>query len=146
MCDPRAFPSSSPSRILAILIAESCHVMICANCGHKLIENSRFCTHCGRPISPLPKRSVRAQADDMNLPILYAMVVGLISAVLFPPWETPPGQPPQFLGFSFILNPPGIGMAQDHVGVISRLLLTIELVTIAVAGLYFSWLFRKAKS
>ena len=80
----------------------------------------------------------------MNLPILYGMVAGLIAAVLFPPWETPPGQPPAFLGFHFILTPPASGgMAQGDAGVISRLLLTIELVTIAVAGLYFAWLFRK---
>jgi hypothetical protein len=80
----------------------------------------------------------------MNLPILYGMVAGLIAAVLFPPWETPPGQPPAFLGFHFILTPPaGEGMAQEGAGVISRLLLTVELVTIAVAGLYFAWLFRK---
>jgi hypothetical protein len=82
--------------------------------------------------------------DDMNLPILYAMAAGLIVAGLCPPWETPPGRPPEFLGFHFILNPPeSNGGAQHDAGVISRLLLTIELVTIAVAGMYFSWLFRK---
>ncbi|WP_447987644.1 hypothetical protein [Nitrospira sp. Nam74] len=80
----------------------------------------------------------------MNLPILYGMVAGLIAAILFPPWETAPGQPPAFLGFHFILAPSGgEGVVQEDAGVISRLLLTIELVTIAVAGLYFAWLFRK---
>ena len=64
----------------------------------------------------------------------------LILALIVPPWETPPGQPPVFLGFHFVLSPPPAG---TEPGVISRLLLTIELVTIAVAGLYFSWLFRK---
>ncbi|HJU03931.1 MAG TPA: hypothetical protein VJ692_02185 [Nitrospiraceae bacterium] len=79
----------------------------------------------------------------MNVPILYVMVAALILAVLFPPWETPPGQPPQFLGFHFILNPPKVGTDGQGVGVFSRLLITIELVTIAVAGFYFSWLFRR---
>lgn len=80
----------------------------------------------------------------MNLSILYTMVAGLIIALLFPPWETAPGQAPEFLGFHFILNPPGSdGAVQHDVGVISRLLLSIELVTIAVAGMYFAWLFRR---
>lgn len=93
---------------------------------------------------PLLKATLPPKADDMNLPILYGMVAGLIAAVLFPPWETLPGQPPAFLGFHFILSPSASdGMAQEGAGVISRLLLTIELVTIAVAGLYFAWLFRK---
>jgi hypothetical protein len=87
---------------------------------------------------------MQPKPDDMNLPILYAMVAGLIVAGLFPPWETPPGQLPEFLGFHFILNPPASdGEGQHDAGVISRLLLTIELVTIAVAGMYFAWLFRK---
>jgi hypothetical protein len=77
----------------------------------------------------------------MSLPALYFMVTGLVLALLFPPWETPPGQPPEFLGFHFILSPPDSGTAGS--GVVSHLLLTIELVTIAVAGLYFSWLLRK---
>jgi hypothetical protein len=38
------------------------------------------------------------------------------------------------------LNPPEFA---GQPAVISRLLITIELVTLAVAGLYFSWLFRK---
>jgi hypothetical protein len=99
---------------------------------------------CGREIMPLPTATVQPKKDDMNLPILYGMVAGLIVAILFPPWETAPGQPPAFLGFHFILAPSGgEGVAQEDVGVISRLLLTIELVTIVVAGLYFAWLFRK---
>lgn len=73
----------------------------------------------------------------MNLPILYAMVGLLILAVLFPPWETPPGQSPAFLGFHSILSPP------EPDSVISRLLITIELVTIVMSGFYLSWLFRK---
>jgi hypothetical protein len=84
------------------------------------------------------------ETEDMNMAALYAMVVALIVAVLFPPWEAPPVRPPEFLGFHFILNPPEISVNESRVfGVISRLLITIELVTIAAAGLYFSWLFRK---
>lgn len=81
----------------------------------------------------------------MNLPVLYAMVALLILAGLFPPWETPPGQAPEFLGFHFILHQPGSGTGGGADGVVSRLLLTIELVTIAVGGLYFSWLLRKTR-
>ncbi|MEP6886931.1 MAG: hypothetical protein ABI945_01265 [Nitrospirales bacterium] len=93
---------------------------------------------------PLPTSTLPPKTDDMNLPILYGMVAGLIAAVLFPPWETPPGQPPAFVGFHFILTlSAGDGLAQEDARVISRLLLTIELVTIAVAGLYFAWLFRQ---
>jgi len=65
------------------------------------------------------------------------MVVVLILAMLFPPWETPPSQPPEFLGMHFILSPP----TSD--AVVSRLLVTIELVTIAIAGMYGAFLFRK---
>jgi hypothetical protein len=83
----------------------------------------------------------RAQADGtaeaLNLQILYGMVGLLILAVLFPPWETPPSQSPEFLGMHFILTPPTAD------AVVSRLLLTIELVTIAIAGLYGAFLFRR---
>lgn len=71
------------------------------------------------------------------MPVLYAMVGLLLLALLFPPWETAPGQSPEFLGFHFILSAP------EPDSVISRLLITIELVTIAMAGFYLSWLFRK---
>lgn len=77
----------------------------------------------------------------MSLPILYAMVAALILALLFPPWEAPPGLPPAFLGFHFFWDPPA-PLEGDAMPVVSRFLLTIELVTIAVAGLYFAWLFR----
>ena len=82
--------------------------------------------------------SDRAQ-EGLNLPVLYGMVVVLILALLIPPWQTPPGQPPEFLGFHPFLAPPSAGTES---GIVSQLLLTIELVTIAVAGLYLSWLFR----
>ncbi|HKN85694.1 MAG TPA: zinc ribbon domain-containing protein [Nitrospiraceae bacterium] len=118
--------------------------MICQTCSKELSDNSRFCTRCGRPVTPLRRSTAQPKTDDMNLPLLYTMVAGLLIALLFPPWETAPGQPPEFLGFHFILNPPANdGGTQQDAGVISRLLLTIELVTIAVAGMYFAWLFRR---
>jgi hypothetical protein len=64
------------------------------------------------------------------------MVTALLLALLVPPWETAPTQPPEFLGFHFILTPP------DPDALVSRMLLTVELTTIAIAGFYFSWLFR----
>ena len=65
------------------------------------------------------------------------MVAALILAGLFPPWETPPSQPPEFLGMHFILSPPA------PEAMVSRMLVTIELVTIAIAGMYGAFLFRK---
>ena len=67
------------------------------------------------------------------------MVAFLSLALLFPPWETPQSQPPEFLGMHFILDPP----TPD--AMVSRLLLTIELVTIAIAGMYGAFLFRQKK-
>ena len=100
----------------------------------------RYCTQCGaylegdpRPTSTQPDTT----PDALNLQILYGMVAILILALLFPPWETPPSQTPEFLGLHFILAPP----TPD--AVVSRLLITIELVTIAIAGLYGAFLFRK---
>ncbi len=61
----------------------------------------------------------------------------LVLAILFPPWETPPSQSPEFLGMHFIFTPP------SSEAVVSRLLLTIELMTIAIAGLYGAFLFRQ---
>ena len=81
-----------------------------------------------------PKTSGPGQ---LNIEILYGMVALLALALLFPPWETPPSQAPEFLGLHFLLSPP----TPD--AIVSRLLLTIELVTIAIAGLYGSFLFRK---
>ena len=117
----------------------------CSFCGQNLPEVSRFCTHCGRAVADSAQTEPAATAaksqhpdvEEMNMPVLYAMVGLLLLALLFPPWETPPGQPPEFLGFHFILSPP------EPDSVVSRLLITIELVTIAMAGSYLSWLFRK---
>ena len=116
---------------------------LCPSCRKELPEISRYCSHCGQrlhadsidpPPSPPP---VKSQQGQLNVEVLYGMVALLALAILFPPWETPPSQPPEFLGMHFILSPP----TPD--AVMSRLLLTIELVTIAIAGLYGSFLFRK---
>ena len=73
----------------------------------------------------------------MNLTALYGMVAALILAVLCPPWETPPDRQPEFLGLSFILSPP------TAEAVVSRMLLNIELDTIAIAGFDGAFLLRK---
>lgn len=118
----------------------------CETCGAELPEYSRFCMRCGRPLErdaavdqPRAGSPETPVKEEMNARVLYVMIVGLVVAVLFPPWETAPGQPPEFLGFHFILTGPG----PEREGVISRFLWTIELVTIAIAGFYFSWYFRK---
>lgn len=113
----------------------------CPSCQYELPEISRFCTQCGTPLDRhadlrAPARRPGVKREDLNINILYAMVAVLALALLFPPWETPASQTPEFLGLRFILNPP----SPD--AVVSRLLLTIELMTIAIAGLYLSFLFR----
>lgn len=118
----------------------------CPSCHSELPELYRYCTHCGQrldaytfqdqPPAPTPTSSPE-QAEALDLRILYGMVAALVLALLFPPWETPPSQSPEFLGLRFILDPP----TPD--AVVSRLLLTIELVTISIAGLYGAFLFRK---
>ncbi|HSF66788.1 MAG TPA: zinc ribbon domain-containing protein [Nitrospiraceae bacterium] len=117
----------------------------CPSCRHELPEISRYCTQCGQRLhadpvelhlSP-PPPPAKPGPGQLNIEVLYAMVALLSLAIIFPPWETPPSQPPEFLGLHFIFNPP----TPD--AVVSRLLLTIELVTIAIAGLYGSFLFRK---
>src|SRR6185295_1120110 len=112
----------------------------CPHCGHEAPEISRFCTRCGTSLRGGEDRATPRgnsephSREELNLNVLYAMVGVLILALLIPPWETPAGLPPEFLGFHFFLSPPPAG---TEPGVISRLLLTIELVTIAAAGLYF---------
>jgi zinc-ribbon domain len=112
----------------------------CPSCQKELPEIYRYCTQCGTNLDgasrPTPTKS-DSTPEALNLQILYAMVATLILALLFPPWETPPSQTPEFLGLHFILAPP----SPD--AVVSRLLITIELVTIAIAGLYGAFLFRK---
>ncbi|MBA5868304.1 MAG: hypothetical protein GDA67_16550 [Nitrospira sp. CR1.3] len=118
----------------------------CPSCRRELPELFRYCTQCGQRLdaysfqdqSPAPSTPASpAEPEAMNLHVLYGMVAALILAVMFPPWETSPPQTPEFLGLRFILDPP----APD--AIISRLLLTIELVTISIAGLYGAFLFRK---
>jgi hypothetical protein len=117
---------------------------ICPSCRHELPEISRYCTQCGQrlhadPIEPStpPPSHTTPGPEQLNLQFLYGMVAALTLAILFPPWETPPSQAPEFLGLHFILTPP------TPEAVVSRLLLTIELVTITIAGLYGSFLFRQ---
>ncbi len=105
-------------------------------------EINRFCTHCGQRLqaggsTPASGRSNAGQPEQLNLNVLYGMIAGLIIAVVFPPWETPPSQTPEFLGMHFILSPP----TPD--AIVSRMLVTIELVTITIAGLYGAFLWRK---
>ncbi len=111
----------------------------CLSCQRELPEIYRYCTQCGNSLDDnarsAPAKQERAP-DELNLQILYGMSAMLVLALLFPPWETPPSQAPEFLGLHFILAPP----TPD--AVVSRLLITIELVTIAIAGLYGSFLFR----
>ena len=115
----------------------------CPSCRHELPEISRYCSQCGQrlhadPVElPSPPPRGKPSADQLNFEFLYGMVAMLSLAILFPPWETPSSQAPEFLGLHFILTPPTID------AIVSRLLLTIELVTIAIAGLYGSFLFRQ---
>jgi hypothetical protein len=111
----------------------------CPNCRRELPEIYRFCTQCGTALDgsavPVHRTSVLSP-EALNIQVLYGMVAVLVLALLFPPWETPPTQAPEFLGLHFILAPP------SPEAVVSRLLMTIELVTIAIAGLYGAFLLR----
>lgn len=118
----------------------------CPACRRELPELYRYCSQCGQRLdaysfqdqSPSPPPHPSAAAPEaLNLQILYGMVAALVLAVIFPPWETPPSQTPEFLGLRFIFDPPA------PEAVVSRLLLTIELITISIAGLYGAFLFRK---
>ena len=118
-------------------------MLTCPFCGHSLPEDSRYCIRCGRlveadtgPGAPLQQTRGGREAEILNMPILYGMIVVLVIAVLFPPWESPPERPAAFLGFHSILRPP------EPMAIVSRGLLTIELVVIAVGGTYGAWLFR----
>ena len=118
-------------------------MQVCPACSRSQPEINRFCTQCGRRLDgrsdgpPASQHPTTSAPEQLNLSVLYGMVVLLILAVLFPPWETPPTQPPEFLGMYFILSPPA------PEAVVSRMLLTIELVTIAIAGMYGAFLLRK---
>ncbi len=106
----------------------------CQSCGYAVPARGRFCPKCGSRV--VKKLDSGGTPESLNIRILYIMVGLLILAVLFPPWQTPPGEPLEFLGFHFILSPPVEGAQRSPV------LQTVQLFTIAVAGLYFSWLFR----
>lgn len=112
----------------------------CLSCQRQQPELNRYCIGCGHqldggaPASPVQRGT---PPDTLNLQVLYGMVAMLVLAILFPPWETPPSQSPEFLGMHFIFTPP------SSEAVVSRLLLTIELMTIAIAGLYGAFLFRQ---
>lgn len=116
---------------------------VCPSCRHEIPEISRYCAQCGQrlhaePVElPPPPQPVTPPTGRLNLEALYGMVAMLALAILFPPWETPPSQTPEFLGMHFILSPP------TPTAIMSRLLLSIELVTIAIAGLYGAFLFRQ---
>lgn len=114
----------------------------CPACHRSLPEINRFCTYCGQRLGGTPTELRRAQPgpstpEQLNITVLYGMVALLALALLFPPWETPPSQTPEFLGMHFILSPP------EPDAIVSRMLLTIELVTIAIAGLYGAFLLRR---
>ncbi len=116
----------------------------CPACQRSQPEINRFCTQCGyrldRGESPASTSEPSAvTGEQLNITVLYAMVAALVLAVLFPPWETPPTEQPEFLGIHFILTPP----TPD--AIVSRMLLTIELVTITIAGLYGSFLLRRQR-
>ena len=117
-------------------------MQICAACQRSQPEINRFCTHCGRQLNEkaetaLPSRSDRSAPGQLNIQVLYGMVAALVLAIVFPPWEAPPEQPPEFLGMHFIFSPP------NPDAVVSGMLQTIELVTITIAGLYGAFMFRK---
>jgi len=117
-------------------------MQICRSCNRSQPEINRFCTHCGRRLDGSGGEDSGSRPDaetpeQMNIAVLYGMVAALILAVLCPPWETSPDQQPEFLGLSFILSPP------TAEAVVSRMLLTVELVTIAIAGFYGAFLFRR---
>lgn len=111
----------------------------CPGCGHPPSARDRFCTQCGTALVTPP--AAAAQGEDLYAPVLYAMAAPLVAALVIPPWETPPGEAPLFLGFHVLLSPPV--SPSGSLGIVSRLLLTVELVMIAVGGLYLSWLLRR---
>lgn len=108
----------------------------CPACRHAVPLHAQVCTNCGKRIPGASLYEERAK-ETLNIRILYIMVGLLILAVLFPPWEAAPGEPPTYLGMHFIQSPPQTG------AVISKMLQSIELVTIAIGGMYLSWLFRE---
>ena len=114
----------------------------CPSCGRALPEINRYCTNCGVPLDSSGSLATGSgnngrATEQLNLNILYGMAAVLVLSILIPPWESPPSQPAAFLGFHFILSPP------QPDAIVSRILLTVELTTTAIAGLYLSFLFRQ---
>ncbi len=117
-------------------------MLVCSTCRRQSAEGARFCSHCGEalpPSSPSSDPGQTARKDDLNLTVLIAMAGLLLLAVLIPPWEASPEDPPAFLGFHPFWASP------TATAVVSRMLLTIETTTIAIAGIYGSWFFRKRR-
>jgi len=110
-------------------------VPTCPTCRRAVPPSARYCPDCGKQIEQESTETSRSK-EILNLRILYGMVGLLILAVLFPPWESPPDTPPAYLGMHFLLNPPEPG------AVVSGLLQTVELATVAIGGLYLAWVFR----
>ena len=114
----------------------------CPSCQRSQPEINRFCTQCGQRLggsagsAPRP-RPTADRPEHLNINVLYGMVAVLILVLLFPPWEATLENTPEFLGMHFILSPP------IPEAIVSRMLLTIELLTITIAGLYGAFLFRK---
>lgn len=108
----------------------------CPFCSLVLPVEARFCTTCGRRFVRSSSEKNR-ERETLNLRILYIMVSLLVLAILFPPWEAGPGESPAYLGMHFILSPP------HPEALVSRMLQSIELVTIALGGMYLSWIFRE---
>ena len=110
----------------------------CPTCRREGSDQARYCSHCGSPLGLSDTSSSRSpeRLGELNLSVLYGMAAVLVLAVVFPPWERPPTDPPGFLG----LHP--FWSAPTPTAVISRMLLTIETTTIAIGGIYLSWLFR----
>ncbi len=114
----------------------------CPTCSRSQPAINRFCVQCGQRLDGGADDSsavgpTRSTPEQLNINVLYGMVVLLILALIVPPWESPPTQEPEFLGMHFIFSPPA------PEAVVSRMLLTIELVTIAIAGMYGAFLFRQ---
>ncbi len=50
--------------------------MICANCGHKLPESSRFCEKCGTPVSAaLPKTEAKKPGKSLVWVIIVVLII-----------------------------------------------------------------------
>lgn len=67
-------------------------MQVCPICGRSQPEVNRFCVQCGRRFDdradgPSAFRPARSAPGQLNIAVLYGMVVVLILAVLFPPWR-----------------------------------------------------------